>query len=370
MASLRSIISPFYTLLSPALHASGNDGSASDLSSCVIPFTITTPDRESLFAWFLWLSVPWRTNVEKRCFRSQLHRLLTASPSTDENAARSASDSTEPALLDQLKGSNTKCLIFFHGNAGDVAEPGRIKFYNKLLSTCPDTDPAFLIAVDYRGFGQSSGTPTECGCRTDGIATVYFALDRLKIPAHRIVLVGHSLGTAIATATYEYFIAHTETHLGGLVLASGFTDVPSLLTEYRLFGLFPVLKPVDIVPGLLKGFQSLIIDKWETRSRLITGVRDAERCNVLIVHARNDAEIPCVQSERLFDACVCSLDGSLKDKIDETTEREDGLRRKRLGMGTKKSFQLMLLPLGGHNGSIIETDTCHAIYAMFDNRNT
>ena len=188
----------------------------------------------------------------------------------------------------------------------------RIKFYNELLATYSDDHPMFVISFDYRGFGHSTGTPSEQGLITDGVATVNLVLEKLQITAERIVLVGHSLGTAVATATYDHFLRNDESNvrrLAGLVLASGFTDVPSLLTEYHLGGFLPVLGPLKAVPWLLRWFQRRLIDTWDTRSRIRMIVESDEAVNLVFVHSKNDWEIPARQSEELFLAAVGTRTG-------------------------------------------------------------
>ncbi len=54
------------------------------------------------------------------------------------------------------------------------------------------------MALCYRGYGGSTGTPTEDGLIRDAQAAYDFA--RTHYPAGRIVLFGESLGTAVAVA--------------------------------------------------------------------------------------------------------------------------------------------------------------------------
>ena len=54
------------------------------------------------------------------------------------------------------------------------------------------------MALSYRGYGGSSGRPTETGLIADAAAAYAFAIARY--PAERIVLWGESLGSAVALA--------------------------------------------------------------------------------------------------------------------------------------------------------------------------
>jgi cephalosporin-C deacetylase-like acetyl esterase len=82
-------------------------------------------------------------------------------------------------------------VIYFQGNAeGLAARVGRFTWLT--------ADGTGLLALCYRGYGGSSGTPSEDGLIRDTAAAYGFARER--IPARRIVLFGESLGTAVAVA--------------------------------------------------------------------------------------------------------------------------------------------------------------------------
>ena len=82
-------------------------------------------------------------------------------------------------------------VIYFQGNAeGLAARVGRFTWLT--------ADGTGLLALCYRGYGGSSGTPSEDGLIRDAAAAYGFARERT--PAQRIVLFGESLGTAVAVA--------------------------------------------------------------------------------------------------------------------------------------------------------------------------
>lgn len=81
-------------------------------------------------------------------------------------------------------------LLFFHGNAGEIADRAdRFAYYQR-----HDFGVAFL---SYRGFGGSTGTISETGLLTDA-RTAYDGLTAQGTPPDRIGLVGESLGTGVA----------------------------------------------------------------------------------------------------------------------------------------------------------------------------
>lgn len=158
--------------------------------------------------------------------------------------------------------------VLFHGNAGTIAH--RIgwlpMFRNLRLSS---------LLFDYRGYGASSGRPTESGTYADADAVWNYLTATRGVPAQRIVLIGESLGGAIA--------AHLAIRRrpGALVLHSAFTSVPDLGAE-----LYPIL-PVRWLARFDYGTLSFL------------GKAD---CPVLIAHSRDDDIVPFGHGIRLFAA--------------------------------------------------------------------
>jgi hypothetical protein len=100
-------------------------------------------------------------------------------------------------------------VLYFQGNAEGL--PARVGRFTWLTA-----DGTGLLALNYRGYGGSSGTPSEQGLIRDAEAAYAFA--RARSPAKRIVLFGESLGTGVA-------VALGSTHeIGALILDAPFTS--------------------------------------------------------------------------------------------------------------------------------------------------
>jgi len=102
-----------------------------------------------------------------------------------------------------------KLVLYFQGNAGGLNL--RANRFNWLTD-----DGTGLLALRYRGYGGSTGTPTEDGLIRDARAAYDFASARA--PENRIVLFGESLGSAVAVALAA------ERKIAGLILDAPFTS--------------------------------------------------------------------------------------------------------------------------------------------------
>lgn len=157
------------------------------------------------------------------------------------------------------QGRKLKAAIVFHGNAGDV----RNFFpYQKWLS-----DLGYLTySFDYRGFGKSTGWPSERGIERDADAVVTYVQNREKIVPAEILLFGISIGTAPAV----YVASHSEP--GAIVLLAPFPSLPAIVRT-NLF--YRLLAP-------------LLWYKFPTEDR----VQQLQSTCFIVVHGRQDEVIP------------------------------------------------------------------------------
>lgn len=158
-------------------------------------------------------------------------------------------------------------VIFFHGNAGSIAH--RLDY----LRMFHELGLATLI-MDYRGYGKSSGSPSEEGTYLDADAAWLHATQTLRLPADRIVVFGESLGGGVAA----YLAAKNRP--AALVLASTFSSVPDLGAD-----LYPLL-PIRLLARI----------RYDSLARL-----PQIACPLLVIHSRNDDIIPFAHGRRLFE---------------------------------------------------------------------
>ena len=115
-------------------------------------------------------------------------------------------------------------VLFSHGNGGNVSEWGvEIPIWQAYLNTG-------VLVYDYPGYGKSGGRPSEQGCYAAADAAYDWLTCDRQVPAERILLMGRSLGCAMAID-----LACRKTHRR-LILCSPFTSFPELAQEkYPLF---------------------------------------------------------------------------------------------------------------------------------------
>ena len=155
-------------------------------------------------------------------------------------------------------------FLYFHGNGGSLR--WREERFRALVA-----DGSGLVALSYRGYGGSSGRPTEAGLLKDAAAAYAFANGRY--PAERIVLWGESLGSALAIAVAA------ERPVACVVLEAPFTSAVDVGARHYWF-----------VPVRL-------FMKDQFRSDL----RAPEvRAPVLILHGEKDAVVPIDLGKRLY----------------------------------------------------------------------
>ena len=163
---------------------------------------------------------------------------------------------------------DSSVMLYFHGNGGN-------------LTTLGNQFEAFrsagfgALAVDYRGFGESQGDPSEQGLYVDGLA----AYDKLveECTPQNIAIYGRSLGGGVAT----YVAEHREAR--ALILESTFTST----------------KDMARLSHGEKGAQ--LVDAFDNLSRM-----KKLKLPTLLIHGTKDETIPSSMSETLHQAAADS----------------------------------------------------------------
>jgi len=162
-----------------------------------------------------------------------------------------------------------------------------------------------LLAIDYRGWGYSSGTPNEDGLILDGLTALNLVIDTAKIDPSRILLVAQSLGTGIAMGVAtEYHDQNPGKPLAGIVNIASFTSLRRLVLGYWMGGFLPLLGPFNLFPKagdyFVHKYLRASFDSAERMGRLV-GTTKQSNFSITLVHATNDLQISYSHSRELFD---------------------------------------------------------------------
>ncbi|MCM8813400.1 MAG: alpha/beta hydrolase [Candidatus Omnitrophica bacterium] len=177
-------------------------------------------------------------------------------------------------------------VVYCHGNAGNITHRlHKVKFFHEMGLN-------FFI-FDYRGYGKSTGKPSEQGLYLDAQAAYDYAVSRSDVDKERIIVYGKSLGGPVAAELCVRRKARA------LVLEGSFASVALRAQE-----LYPFL-PMNL----------LITQKYETMVK-VKGLTIPK----LIAHARQDEVISFRHAERLFAAAaepkqLLPFDGGHNDDV-------------------------------------------------------
>lgn len=134
-------------------------------------------------------------------------------------------------------------VLYLHGNAATRAVPTRVHIY----STFSSRMHVNVLAIDYRGFAESTGYPTERGTIDDALSALKWLVYQGARPQD-ILVIGHSLGAGIATQSVERAERELGQRFRGLVVMGGQASVPHHMETFVPGGI-PVLRPVKFIPG-------------------------------------------------------------------------------------------------------------------------
>jgi len=161
-----------------------------------------------------------------------------------------------------------RLVIYFHGNGGNITQ--RVPELREIASRTG----AAVLGSGYRGYGASTGSPSEAGILRDGEAALRYARETLGFAPAQIVVLGRSLGSTVAT-----HLAAQGDDFAGLILVTP-------LSTGRDFGRAH-MGPISVMAG--GSFDSL-------------GRAPSIGEPVLVIHGDADEVIPYDHGLKLFAA--------------------------------------------------------------------
>jgi uncharacterized protein len=164
-------------------------------------------------------------------------------------------------------------ILFYHGSGGNIS--------NYTFITDPLVKAGYQVfAVDFRGYGKSTGTPTHLNIASDAQFVFDNIIEKDGFKDLPIIIYGASLGTQIATKMAK----DNQNKIAGLILdgtISSFTDMALLSASEE---------------------QKLIISQYVTSPySSINDIKDIENLPKLFIHSKEDKVVPFTQGEAVFN---------------------------------------------------------------------
>ncbi|XP_038157719.1 lysophosphatidylserine lipase ABHD12 isoform X2 [Cyprinodon tularosa] len=176
-------------------------------------------------------------------------------------------------------------ILYLHGNAGTRGGDHRVQLY-KVLSSLG----YHVVTFDYRGWGDSDGTPSERGMTSDALF-VYDWLKQRMEESGQLYIWGHSLGTGVATNLVRR-LCDRGSPPDALILESPFTNIREEAKSH----------PFSMVYRFLPGFDWFFLDAISANNIRFASDENVDHisCPVLILHAEDDSVVPFHLGKKLY----------------------------------------------------------------------
>ncbi|XP_060896455.1 lysophosphatidylserine lipase ABHD12 isoform X2 [Labrus mixtus] len=182
--------------------------------------------------------------------------------------------------------STHSVILYLHGNAGTRGGDHRVQLY-KVLSSLG----YHVVTFDYRGWGDSDGSPSEGGMTSDALFIYDWLKKRLdsKLPLY---IWGHSLGTGVATNLVRR-LCDRGSPPDALILESPFTNIREEAKSH----------PFSMVYRYLPGFDWFFLDTITANNIRFASDENVNHisCPTLILHAEDDSVVPFHLGKKLYN---------------------------------------------------------------------
>jgi fermentation-respiration switch protein FrsA (DUF1100 family) len=170
-------------------------------------------------------------------------------------------------------GDRNPLVLYFPGNSLNRLE--RLQDLREVASRGFD-----VLIFDYRGFGDSEGSPSESRLSADALLVWKYACDDLGYDESRIVIFGESLGGAVALSLWSEANSRPP-QPAALILSSTFASMQKTVAWH--YPLFP--------------FQWLLLDRWPSIDRI-----GRVQAPISVFHGTNDDTVPVEHGQLLAQA--------------------------------------------------------------------
>lgn len=213
-----------------------------------------------------------------------------------EKYSGSQVSSTDEAQFFGFLRDGSPIILYLHGNAGTRAAWHRVQLY-RVLSRAG----FHVVTFDYRGYGDSSGYPSEDGIVEDSLSV--FKWIQRQNSKSMIFIWGHSLGSGVATKTAKKLNEAGE-HFSGLILESPFNNFIEAASNH------PLTIPFRVMPW----FSWVFIEGIKMNNILFASDENIAgvTAKTLILHAEDDGIVPYMLGRKLYNAALQTKKGGVE----------------------------------------------------------
>mmetsp|Transcript_29449 Transcript_29449/g.71658 ORF Transcript_29449/g.71658 Transcript_29449/m.71658 type:complete len:301 (-) Transcript_29449:693-1595(-) len=183
-------------------------------------------------------------------------------------------------LIKQPDPTAAPTLLYFHGNAGNIAH--RLKDARSMYSMVRCN----ILMLSYRGYGESQGRPGEKGFVVDAQAALQYVQMHPEVGNTPVFAFGRSIGGAVALALADRQDSNRQP-IRGLILENTFTSINAM---------------IDVVmPPYLGFLKWMNRNRWESRRRI-----ESMQTPILFISGLQDELVPPAHMQELFKAATQS----------------------------------------------------------------
>ncbi|KAM6912135.1 lysophosphatidylserine lipase ABHD12-like [Xenentodon cancila] len=196
-----------------------------------------------------------------------------------------------PDWYHETLGDGRPVVIYLHGNMGTRAIHHRVELV-KILSAAG----YHVLSLDYRGFGDSTGEPSEAGLTRDALHLHSWVKQRSG--GSVVCLWGHSLGSGVATNT-AVKLQEQGSAADALILEAPYTRIGDVVIDH------PLAKMYTFLPG----FKSLLWNILERNNIEFANNKNLKTMTspLLILHAEDDNVVPHHMGQQLYQISLQTL---------------------------------------------------------------
>lgn len=169
-------------------------------------------------------------------------------------------------------------FIFFHGNSGNMGSR------KDLILDLNNTFNSYVVTIDYRGFGNNYGFPSETGLINDAESIFECVMNDKRLKDTKKIVYGRSLGSSVAIA-----LAGKVKGIDGLVIENAFTSTKDMMVN------IPYLKKI---PNFIMDVGTYI-NSWDSRKK----IEDIDIPILYMSELKKDRIVHPKMMKELYDIC-------------------------------------------------------------------